>query len=1232
VTFSSRSHLEYFQSWLPQALEEGQKLILKDVVKLTKAADVDGYEGLAPKNAIKQVGVLAVGVGASAVGVGASAVGRVANVAMGVTVGVTHGVVAGAGHLQRAAGDVVVDTFMMRHSTANAAGGVGDEDSTVGVGEGVGEASVVAADEEQQRNAYLPPPTVAAPVAFASAQRFGRHGSDAMQPLQQQQQRFGRHGSDAMQSAWSSRSAGETLEDTFDGRKRSDSASRAETHSMDAARVESLSRVPNAASRQRASSIGTSSVSPIRVLIKNRTQGVGRHGSDAMEMRARSGTTGWGRAARSASTADSPRKKHHRSRSQEAGSRNMDFLGLSREHSLSQDRFSDDSSSDSSGDESVADSDYMPDMVGGLRKFISSEDGAAAAATAAAAAEKSAKMKRREARKERRLRELALYKAEEKDRVQQMKLWWRYRTGELDTNKFAAAAAGSTNKNLTAAALRVRRASSKEHRKKSRRYDSPGGMRPEAVDARSGTVVRPPLHASGLSSDWAAWNRSAENLEHDQQDHHLESHLGEEYQLASEKEEREFERRRLKKLHTQQKKNKKAAKKVKRQRKKELKAAQAGGEHSKMFWEKWRSANTSSDSGGSLASRLSSAASSMAASGGAANSSRDNSADLEQGDAGQVVEEGGQVGSAAAGTHKTVTFGAPREAPQYAVSQGGMGEVPSSPQSTTTNTSSNTDEWGSDHVGNVFDLGVNTVKVHRWVIGKAPEPGEIVWLPFIQTRGRRQTLLQKMVIAIVGLVVLVVFASPTMLASGFNHLQMLTDDGGDGNEGGGQTQQSTSVPSFILDLQGADVGPFVTALATWLPAIYTNVMNYLILFMLFHLSWSYDSTHKSVSGRMRNVLVAAFFFLVLNTMIVPVLGSAGVIVVFNSDFWNSDSIQPFIITLTSMTLVSFAIQLACTSNGLSFLCTGQTSAMQPWLRSRAVTAREVREAEAMWPMYYGWELSSVVLMAAVGVAPSALVPVVPPFAFFYFIIKFYVDKYNILYVVPAHASNSQGKVVLTSLQLIAVVLLATQLLVFAMVFAREVEVATGTYRVARALGAPPVYMSLALLCGTALLVVMFSYNFNVHKLMNVVERDSTFQFERFAWSQFMTKGIIARTLDCISSIFNGCKLPEVGERASFWFPREQFKSVWAPFHGLRPSGGTKQSSLHHNNPRGLEYMLRACGRYRIPEEGIIDAHGRRRLPLSTMAHVPAFYAHRDGYDWVYEDDEHGLLDVKPLRT
>jgi hypothetical protein len=33
-----------------------------------------------------------------------------------------------------------------------------------------------------------------------------------------------------------------------------------------------------------------------------------------------------------------------------------------------------------------------------------------------------------------------------------------------------------------------------------------------------------------------------------------------------------------------------------------------------------------------------------------------------------------------------------------------------------------------------------------------------------------------------------------------------------------------------------------------------------------------------------------------------------------------------------------------------------------------------------------------------------------------------------------------------------------------------------------------------------------------------------------------------------------------------------------------------------------------------------------------MAHVPAFYAHRDGYDWVYEDDEHGLLDVKPLRT
>ena len=78
------------------------------------------------------------------------------------------------------------------------------------------------------------------------------------------------------------------------------------------------------------------------------------------------------------------------------------------------------------------------DEVSAMRKTHADELAKQQAEAAAknAAAEKSAKMKRREARKERRLRELALYKAEEKDRVQQMKLWWRYRTGELDTNKF----------------------------------------------------------------------------------------------------------------------------------------------------------------------------------------------------------------------------------------------------------------------------------------------------------------------------------------------------------------------------------------------------------------------------------------------------------------------------------------------------------------------------------------------------------------------------------------------------------------------------------------------------------------------------------------------------------------------------------------------------------------------------------------------------------------------------
>jgi hypothetical protein len=95
VTFSSRSHLEYFLSFLPQALDEDHKTVLKDVAYLARHAKLQGY-GLE-----HQTGM-----------------GHVMEQSGKLAVGVKDGIVAGAGHITKVRSPLL-STSSFPHTCSN---------------------------------------------------------------------------------------------------------------------------------------------------------------------------------------------------------------------------------------------------------------------------------------------------------------------------------------------------------------------------------------------------------------------------------------------------------------------------------------------------------------------------------------------------------------------------------------------------------------------------------------------------------------------------------------------------------------------------------------------------------------------------------------------------------------------------------------------------------------------------------------------------------------------------------------------------------------------------------------------------------------------------------------------------------------------------------------------------------------------------------------------------------
>ena len=116
------------------------------------------------------------------------------------------------------------------------------------------------------------------------------------------------------------------------------------------------------------------------------------------------------------------------------------------------------------------------------------------------------------------------------------------------------------------------------------------------------------------------------------------------------------------------------------------------------------------------------------------------------------------------------------------------------------------------------------------------------------------------------------------------------------------------------------------------------------------------------------------------------------------------------------------------------------------------------------------------------------------------------------------------------------------------------------------------------------------------------------------------RGIVGRVASLCSCC---CRKDKRAERLlRSWGLASAIEQPAAGAEAKGEAGRTKKPSrLSKNGGATPAEMLASCNRYVIPEEGILDMEDRRRLPLSTQGTVPAFYAFRDGYEWVLEEED-----------
>lgn len=109
--------------------------------------------------------------------------------------------------------------------------------------------------------------------------------------------------------------------------------------------------------------------------------------------------------------------------------------------------------------------------------------------------------------------------------------------------------------------------------------------------------------------------------------------------------------------------------------------------------------------------------------------------------------------------------------------------------------------------------------------------------------------------------------------------------------------------------------------------------------------------------------------------------------------------------------INYIVTTTLTGNFLELLRLGDR-----WRSFQAVSEREIQEphSKTAAPFAYGMQYSWVLVIFATVLAFSSFIPLILPFGFAHFALKYLVDKYNLLYVCPKDREGD-GKILHMSL-------------------------------------------------------------------------------------------------------------------------------------------------------------------------------------------------------------------------
>ncbi|OQR80917.1 hypothetical protein ACHHYP_17057 [Achlya hypogyna] len=288
------------------------------------------------------------------------------------------------------------------------------------------------------------------------------------------------------------------------------------------------------------------------------------------------------------------------------------------------------------------------------------------------------------------------------------------------------------------------------------------------------------------------------------------------------------------------------------------------------------------------------------------------------------------------------------------------------------------------------------------VVQNAPEPQDVNWTNLTYQPRSIKRFLKFIFYQCTTLFILVVFSTPTAVLIYIN----LDNDS----------------PVYKLFTREVDnvVTKFITA---YLPSLMLIIVNWCLLTCLFYTS--FFEPWLSESERQRSFLRKGFAYLLLSSIILPSIGVTAVYWANGQGGFTRGSevayVEKFMFQLCRNFFIAYVCQRAFLGSIFQLLRIGERLVYQPWLKARAITAAELKEADMPWPFYYGYDYAIILSVFMVAVLGIVLSPLLTPFGALYFYMKFYTMKYNLLYVHPR--SSGRGDVARSAYNIVFVCLL-----------------------------------------------------------------------------------------------------------------------------------------------------------------------------------------------------------------